>query len=214
MRDHHVDFIGIMETKKKNISPSFLRNLTNNMPFCWLQLDPVGSTGGILPGANTDLFNVVARESRTFSTSAIMTNKKDGPCWKLIVIYGPAYEDRKLEFLEELDSIMDLWHGPVMLGADFNLVRFTSDKNTGIINHRWADLFNSWIDKWGLIELNPSNKRFTWTNNQDQVIMNKIDRIFVSTSWEAHYPLTRVKAVDRVPSDHNPLILDTERILQ
>ena len=34
-------------------------------------------------------------------------------------------------------------------------------------SHRWADEFNSWVNKWALIELNPSNKKFTWTNNQE-----------------------------------------------
>lgn len=80
--------------------------------------------------------------------------------------------------------------------------------SNGIINHRWADDFNAWISRWGLIELNPGNKRFTWTNTQHPPILSKIDRIFVSTSWEAHYPLASVKALDRLPSDHNPLLLD------
>jgi len=39
--------------------------------------------------------------------------------------------------------------------------------------------------------------------------MAKIDRIFVSTSWEIASPLVRVKALDRLPSDHNPLVLDS-----
>jgi hypothetical protein len=43
-------------------------------------------------------------------------------------------------------------------------------------------MFNSWISKWGLIELSAANKRFTWTNNQDNRILDKIDRIFVSTT--------------------------------
>lgn len=38
--------------------------------------------------------------------------------------------------------------------------------------------------------------------------MAKIDRIFVSTSWEAAFPLASVRALDRLPSDHNPLLLN------
>jgi endonuclease/exonuclease/phosphatase family metal-dependent hydrolase len=40
-------------------------------------------------------------------------------------------------------------------------------------------------------------------------VLPKIDRIFVSTDWDANFPLTRIKALDRLPSDHNPLLLDT-----
>ena len=42
--------------------------------------------------------------------------------------------------------------------------------------------FNNWISKWVLIELSAANKKFTWTNNQDNRILAKIDRIFVSTT--------------------------------
>jgi hypothetical protein len=39
--------------------------------------------------------------------------------------------------------------------------------------------------------------------------MARIDRIFVTTDWEAAFPLARVKALERPPSDHNPLLLNT-----
>lgn len=96
-----------------------------------------------------------------------------------------------------------------MIGGDFNLVRFISDKSNGLINHKWADCFNFWIDKWGLIELNASNKKFTWTNNQEVPVLTKIDRVFVNTAWEANFPLVTVKALERPPNDHNPLLIDT-----
>lgn len=42
---------------------------------------------------------------------------------------------KKFEFLE--DSVMDAWQGLILIGGDFNLVRFVSDKNNSIINHKW-----------------------------------------------------------------------------
>jgi hypothetical protein len=101
------------------------------------------------------------------------------------------------------------WQGPTIIAGDFNLTRFASDKSNGIINHKWADAFNAWISAWGLVELNPSNKKFTWTNNQDNLIMVKLDRVFVTTDWEAAFPLASVRALDRLPSDHSPLLLNT-----
>lgn len=39
--------------------------------------------------------------------------------------------------------------------------------------------------------------------------MAKLDRIFASTDWEANFPLTRVKALNKLPSEqYNPLLLD------
>jgi len=53
------------------------------------------------------------------------------------------------------------------------------------------------------------NKKFTWTNKQEFPILAKIDGIFVNSAWEANFPLVTVKALERPPSDHNPLLLDT-----
>lgn len=57
-------------------------------------------------------------------------------------MYGSPYEDGKQAFLEELHSVMIVWQGPSVIGGDFNLVRFSSDKSNGVINHRCADSFN------------------------------------------------------------------------
>jgi hypothetical protein len=31
--------------------------------------------------------------------------------WRLIVVYGSPYEESKMEFIDELDSIMGTWQG-------------------------------------------------------------------------------------------------------
>ena len=59
------------------------------------------------------------------------------------------------------------------------------------------------------MEVSLSNIRYTWTNKQECPILARIDRIFVSTDWELAFPLVRVKGLDRYPSDHNPLLIDT-----
>jgi hypothetical protein len=77
-----------------------------------------------------------------------------------------------------------------------------------MINQKFAYCFNDWINKWGLVELDPSNRKFTWTNNQRDPIMAKLDRILVSTSWEAAFPLVRVIALPKGISDHTPILID------
>lgn len=166
IKDSHVEFVGIMETKKNSLSLGFLKSLSGNVPFAWHHLEAKGSTGGILVGVNMDKFNMVVGDVLKFSVSVMLANKSNGFVWKLVV-YGPTYDDFRQEFLDELETVMGSWNDPTMVGGDFNLVRFASDKSNGVYNHRWVDGFNNWISKWGQIELNPSNKRFTWTNNQE-----------------------------------------------
>jgi hypothetical protein len=76
-------------------------------------------------------------------------------------MYGPAYEDKKLEFIYELHSILLGWQGPILIDGDFNLCRCVADKSNGRINQKLADCFNDWVNRCGLIELSPSNRIFT-----------------------------------------------------
>jgi hypothetical protein len=54
--------------------------------------------------------------------------------WRLIIIYGPPYEESKMLFLSELDGILLNWHGPTLIGGDFNLVRNQKEKSNGVVN--------------------------------------------------------------------------------
>lgn len=133
---------------------------------------------------NSDKFTMTIGAMLTYSLSVMLLDNKPGFNWKQVVLYASPYEEGKQSFVEELHSVMSNWNGPILIGGDFNLVRFATEKSNGIINHRWADAFNDWISKWALLELNPSNKLFTWTNNQENLVMAKLDRIFVTMDWE------------------------------
>ena len=104
---------------------------------------------------------------------------------------------------------MDSWSGPSLIGGDFNLVRNSAEKNTGSINQNWANLFNDWINKFSLMELVNAGRKFTWANNQDNLVMVTLDRIFITTCWDMLYPSSLVKSLARVGSDHTPLVVDT-----
>jgi hypothetical protein len=40
---------------------------------------------------------------------------------KLVVVYGPAYDDKKVEFIDELHTIMSGWQSPIMLGEGISI---------------------------------------------------------------------------------------------
>jgi hypothetical protein len=127
-------------------------------------------------------------------------------------VYGSAYEDHKLTFINELHNIYASWNGPTLVGGDFNLIRESCEKSTGNINQHWADLFNDWINKFALVEIKNSSRRFTWGNNQENLVMALLDRIFVSTCWESLFPSCSVLVKPRLGSDHVPLIVDSGAI--
>lgn len=50
---------------------------------------------------------------------------------------------------------------------------------------------------------------FTWSNNQENLVMEKFDRILINKEWEDLFPQANVKRLPREVSDHNPLIVST-----
>lgn len=58
------------------------------------------------------------------------------------------------------------------------------------------------------MEIKTTNRQYTWSNNQENPIMAGIDKVFVSTCWEAHFPGAMLSTLVRIGSDHTPLWLD------
>lgn len=71
------------------------------------------------------------------------------------------------------------------------------------------DLFNDSISENKLMEIKRGDISFTWTNKQKRLVMVNLDRILVSTDWEANFSLCHVQSLVRVGSDHNPIMLDS-----
>jgi hypothetical protein len=209
IRGNTLDFVGVVETKNEVCLPSFLDSLGGNFQFKWQVLPASGTAGGTLLGVK-DEFGVVSNvASLDFSLSCVVQNRKDRLIWKLVVVYDSPYEVKKVAFIDELHLILEGWQGPIMLGGDFNLCRFSTDKNNGNINQKFSDYFNDWVNKWGLVELDPCNRKFTWSNNQCTLVMAKLDRVFVSTGWGSRFPLAKVTCLPKDISDHTPLLVDS-----
>jgi hypothetical protein len=67
--------------------------------------------------------------------------------------------------------------------------------------------FNDWIDRWALIDIKDPSMCFTWFNDQKVPIMATLDRILMTTHWEAKYPLARISMLPKGVSDHNPMMI-------
>jgi hypothetical protein len=57
------------------------------------------------------------------------------------------------------------------------------------------------------MELKNPSRQFSWANNQDNLVIALLDRVFVCTCWDSLFPASSSKA--RVGSDHTPIIVDT-----
>jgi hypothetical protein len=101
--------------KKAIIDDRIMKNINKYMDWNFLPAD--GTAGGILVGFKSNVFEIVSWQNFKFSVTAIVRNIKDKVTWRFIAVYGSPYEEHKLEFLTEMDLVMDKWQGPTLLGG-------------------------------------------------------------------------------------------------
>jgi hypothetical protein len=128
-------------------------------------------------------------------------------------VYGPVQIELKPDFLRDLMDVITATEVPLIVGGDFNLVREAAEKSTGNVNESLVQLFNQFVDDVSLREMHRQGGSFTWTNKQEIPIMAVLDRVFVSNDWEAQFPLANTRSLTRVGSDHNPLLVETDSVL-
>jgi hypothetical protein len=124
-------------------------------------------------------------------------------------VYGAAQNCDKEEFLVELGNVCNNHSLPLLVGGDFNLLRFSSEKNRAMTLNKRSDIFNSIINSCALRQIHMAGGKFTWSNNHADPTLEKLDRFLMSSSWEDLFPLVTVHKPVRDISDHSPLILDT-----
>ena len=100
---------------------------------------------------------------------------------------------------------------PIIIGGDFNLLRFPFEKSKGRFDNRWPLLFNAVIEILNLREITMVGRQFTWANSLPEPTYEKLDRVLMDFDWEARFPLVSVRALERIESlsDHAPILLTT-----
>jgi len=104
--------------------------------------------------------------------------------WWLTCVYGPQSNDDKLLFLQESRDLRSGCIGPWLIVGDFNIIVREEEKNTGIINRAMMGRFRWPINDLNLKELPMVGRRFTWSNQQDNPTLVKLDRVLCSIDWE------------------------------
>jgi exonuclease III len=73
-----------------------------------------------------------------------------------------------------------------------------------------VNTYNWIVNTYKLRDLPLNGGRFTWSNNQSDPTLERLDGVLISKHWEAKFPLTNIRKNPRFLSDHNPLILCSE----
>ncbi|XP_020191088.1 uncharacterized protein [Aegilops tauschii subsp. strangulata] len=168
MRDEHIDIVAIQETMRTEFSLPELDRLSSHL-FAWHWLPYSGiaiHSGGILLGVKDATFEVVSMDRGQFFVSMELYERALNFKWEVIIVYGPANHSRSASFLEELHRKVSAATLLVVVGGDFNLVRFAEDKSNAHVNFARMQMFNDCIADLGLRKIDRIGASFTWTNRQ------------------------------------------------
>lgn len=75
-----------------------------------------------------------------------------------------------------------------MVGGDFSVTYFAVERNSeGPATSSMRD-FANWIRFHNLIDLPRSGSSFTWSNNQERLILSRPDKFLISLTWLELFP--------------------------
>jgi hypothetical protein len=196
---------------KRDYSQSLLNRLSGGIDFQWFSRPPRGSSGGLLVGVRSDTMEVLASSDGEYDIKLTIRNKADDFIWSMVAVYGPAQDAFKADFICELVNLAKDNPYPMIIGGDFNLLRFQHEKSKGHFNSHWPFLFNAVIDSLDLRDVAMVGRQFTWANSLPDPTYEKLDRVLMDTDWEAKYPLVSVRALERIErlSDYALILLTT-----
>lgn len=203
-----VQILCLQETIREVISRKVMRTIGAGFSYDWNVKPACGHSGGLLIAVRSDDFEVMAHSQGDYFVSSVVRDKVSNLCWEVINVYGPVLHEKKDMFLAEISDKVLSASVPVILGGDFNIIRYEDEKNGGVIHRTLMYKFNYMINLLSLCELHRSGNKFTWTNKQKQPTMEVLDRVLVTQSWEALFPLSTVRSLIRAGSDHCPILVD------
>ena len=70
----------------------------------------------------------------------------------------------------------------MLIGGDFNILRFSEDKNKAFCPNKLTDMFNLIINSYALREVTLNGGLYTWSNNQENPTLEKLDRFLMNES--------------------------------
>jgi hypothetical protein len=98
----------------------------------------------------------------------------------LVTSYGPTRDEKKEQLLSDLANICSNIKIPTLIGGDFNILIFSGEKNRNFSCNRFTDMFNWIINTFELRDLNLNGGVYTWSNNQEDSTLERLDRVLIS----------------------------------
>lgn len=201
------DIICLEETKREHFDLDYINNFYPQQFYKFEFLPSQGALGGCLTIWKSSQLEGLLEFSNEYGITVQLPSKQSGASWILTNIYGPCTPEEKPTFLEWFQNVdIPTFYNWMPVG-DFNLIRSLENRNKigGHVNEMLA--FNEAISTLGMVELPLKGCKYTWSNMQENPLLQKLDWCFTSGQWSIDFPATEASALSRDTSDHVPILI-------
>jgi hypothetical protein len=173
----------------------------------------VGASGGIIILWDSAIFTGFVQQIKSFGTMVSMTSVHNGEVWSLVSVYGPCQGIQRDNFAQWLYSLSIPAQSNWLLVGDFNFIRSQENRNKPGGDIHEMLLFNEIIGHLGLLELPLKGRKYTWSNMQENPLLEQLDWFFTSSNWILDYPNSIVLPLAHTKSDHVPCVVTIDTII-
>ncbi|XP_019230596.1 PREDICTED: uncharacterized protein LOC109211515 [Nicotiana attenuata] len=202
-RQHHFEFIGLMEPKQQarklelyRRRIGFAQAIANVSNKIWVFIDEVFDV--------TIIYDMVQQLTlRLFHTETHVE-------FILTLVYAKCDPIERIELWDSLYYLARDMTTPWLVGGDFNVISDEEEKFGGLpVSLNEIDDFRHCINTCNLTDLGFKGSIFTWWNGRADVdcIFKRLDRCFGNMEFQQTFPDLEVTHLPKIGSDHCPLLL-------
>ncbi|GJU77776.1 putative RNA-directed DNA polymerase, eukaryota, reverse transcriptase zinc-binding domain protein [Tanacetum coccineum] len=200
----------VQETKMTKLELFQLRSMWGNFNFDYACSMTRGRSGGLVTIWDPNVF--IKKRMWCGDNYIIIGGERKNltKYFYIINVYGPQHQPDKSILWSFLRNFILIHTGKVILFSDLHEVRSESERFGSIFSNGDATIFNSFIHETGLIDLPMGGRKFTWMNKAGSK-MSKLDRFLISDDVIQDLPNLQVVALDKMWSDHNPILFHSKK---
>jgi hypothetical protein len=101
----------------KNCDDKIIRRFDAQKDYLWLNNPAKGRSQGILVGVKIEYYDVGAFHQGDFMLQLDLWDKINKCKWNLLVLYGAAQDENKIQFLSELSAFCSKSNEPLLIGV-------------------------------------------------------------------------------------------------
>ncbi|GMI67469.1 hypothetical protein HRI_000416200 [Hibiscus trionum] len=200
--------VALLETR---ISGQRADSIVSRLGFQFsFRVEAQGFSGGIWLLWNSDVKVQALAISNQFIHVKLQGSMFLSPVFFTVVYASPHIQYRRFLW-DRLESINPGNDHPWLLGGDFNAILHLDDRRGGQAHrHCVSKDFQRFVFTNALQEIDFKGPRFTWARGD---LYERLDRCLANLAWLDSFPNSLVMHLDRIGSDHRPLLLCTEQIV-